>query len=127
MQIASWSIIAPIAHRPSPIALALVLPGFAAQYVRLADGIAALLTIVVAACAGYAVFEAWSQASQIADVARGVVQTMAGNSAEAQAYANSHGQSVGVSVVPGIGLAMLLAAALAIALAMTLQGVWWRR
>lgn len=123
MQIASWSIIAPIAHRPSPIALALVLPGFAAQYGRLADGIAALLTIVVAACAGYAVFEAWSQMSQIADVARGVVQTMAGNSAEAQAYANSHGQSVGVGVVPGIGLAMLLA----IALAMTLQGVWRRR
>jgi hypothetical protein len=102
LQLAGWFVIVPIV-----IGAALVVPGIAAQYSRLADIVAAVIAVAVLAYAGYAVFDAWNQVSQITGQATGMMRNMAGNNAQMQAYADSYGQKLGVGVMPGIGLAVM--------------------
>lgn len=100
LQLAGWFVIAPIA-----IGGTLVMPAIAARYSRLADIVAAVITVMVLGYAAYSVFDAWHQATQLSDQASGMMRSMAGNNPQMQGYANTYGQSLAVGVVPGIGLA----------------------
>lgn len=106
LELAGWFIIVPVS-----IGAAMIMPGIAAQYSRLADIVAAVIAIAVLAYAGYIVFDAWNQVSQITGQATGMMRGMAGNNPELQAYANSYTQTLGVGVAPGIGLAIMAVAA----------------
>lgn len=101
LELAGWFIIVPVS-----IAAATIMPGIAAQYSRLADIVAAVIALAVLAYAGYIVFDAWNQVSQITGQATGMMQGMAGNNPELQAYANDYSQTLGIGVSPGVGLAV---------------------
>lgn len=105
-QIANWSILAPLA-----IGLALLMPGVAPRYARLADIVAAVITATILVYLSYAVFDAWRQISEYTGQASDFMRGMAGNNSQMQAYANNYGQTLGVSVMPGLGLVAILVAA----------------
>lgn len=116
-QIANWSILAPLA-----IGLALIMPGVAPRYGRLANIVAAVITATVLIYLSYAVFDAWRQLSEYTGQATDFMRGMAGNNSEMQTYANSYGQTLGVSVMPGVGLvAMLVATSLMAMLSYRIQ------
>lgn len=102
LQLAGWFVIVPLA-----IGAALVVPGIAVRYGRLADIVAAVITVAVLAYAGYAVFDAWNQVSQLTGQGTGMMRNITGNNAQMQAYANNFSQTLGVGVMPGIGLAAM--------------------
>lgn len=87
-QMAGWAMLVPLA-----IGAALIVPGVAASYSRLADIIAAAITTIVLAYAVYALFDAMGQISQVTG--------MMGSSAGA----------FGVGIAPNIGLFAMAAAA----------------
>lgn len=91
LQLVTWVFAAPVL-----IGAAIAMPGIAAHYSRLTDIVVAVVSFIVAAYAGYVVFDAMGQVSSA-----GSMGGMTGQ----------YVQALGVSVSPGVGLFVTAAAA----------------
>ncbi len=100
--LAAWAFIAPLA-----VAVALIMPGVAPRFRRLADIFAAALVTVVVGYVAYLLVDALSQVSQASSMVQGLV----GDDPYAQSYARSLNASLGIAVAPSLGLYLMAASA----------------